>query len=66
MSDSERETMISPSELQEWLGCGRSMTYKLLATGAIPNYRVGRLIRIRHSDVIAFLEQNRYHPEERR
>ena len=42
------------------------MTYKLLATGAVPSYKVGRLIRITHSDVIAFLEQNRYHPEERR
>lgn len=66
MSNSEREIMISPSELQEWLGCGRSMTYKLLSTGAIPSYRVRRLIRIRHSDVIAFLEQNRFHSEERR
>jgi excisionase family DNA binding protein len=65
VSDLERETMISPSELQEWLECGRSMIYKLLATGAIPNYRVGRLIRIRLSDVIAFLEENRYHPGER-
>lgn len=61
MSDSERETMISPSELQEWLGCGRSMTYKLLVTGAIPSYKVGRLTRIRHGDVIAFLDENRYH-----
>ena len=66
MNHSERETMISPSELQEWLGCGRSMTYKLLSTGAIPSYRVRRLIRIRRSDVTAFLEENRYHPGERR
>jgi excisionase family DNA binding protein len=67
VSDSGRDQMLSPSELQEWLGCGRSMTYKLLATGAIPSYKVGRrLIRIRHSDVIAFLEENRYHPGERR
>jgi excisionase family DNA binding protein len=66
VNDSGRDQMLSPSELQEWLGCGRSMTYKLLATGAIPCYKVGRLIRIRHSDVIAFLEENRYPAGNRR
>lgn len=58
--------MISPKELQEWLGCGRSMAYKLLATGAIPSFRVGRLIRLRQSDVIEYVERNRYRPEEQR
>ena len=66
MNDAERDPMISPAELQEWLGCGRSTTYKLLETGAIRSYRVARLIRIRRSDVSAFLEQNPYRPEDLR
>lgn len=66
MSESERETMISPAELQEWLGCGRSMTYNLLATGAIPSFKVGRLTRIKPSDVTDFLEHHRYRPAEQR
>ncbi len=66
MSESKRETMISPAELQEWLGCGRSMTYNLLATGTIPSFKVGRLTRIKPSDVNEFIERNRYRPEEQR
>jgi excisionase family DNA binding protein len=58
--------MISPTELQEWLRCGRSTAYKLLETGAIRSYKVGRLIRIQRSDVITFLEENRYPAEYRR
>lgn len=57
--------MLSPNELQDWLRCGRSMAYKLLATGAIPSYRVGRLIRIKQSDVIEYIERNRYRAGER-
>jgi excisionase family DNA binding protein len=63
VNDAERDAMISPAELQRLLGCGRTTTYKLLETGTIRSYRVARLIRIRRSDVIAFLEQNPYRPD---
>lgn len=65
MDDTKRDSMISPAELQEWLRCGRSTAYKLLETGAIRSYKVGRLIRIKRSDVITFLEENRYPTEYR-
>lgn len=63
MKDVERDRMITPKQLQEWLACKRTTAYKLLDAGAIPSYKVGRLIRIRQSDVLAFLEQNRYRSE---
>ena len=64
----EREWLTS-SELQAWLGLGRTKVFELLNTptseGGIPNYRIGRKIIIRRQNVLALLEQNRYHPEER-
>lgn len=63
VSDVERDQMISPAELQQWLGCGRSTIYKLLDEGAIRSYRVGRLIRIDPQDVVAYLRENPYRPD---
>jgi excisionase family DNA binding protein len=63
--DVESKEWWSPKELQQWLGCGRSMIYKLLAEGKIPSHSVGRLIRVRRRDVEAFLADNRYRPEDR-
>jgi excisionase family DNA binding protein len=42
-----RDSLVSPAQLQAWLGCGRTKTYELLQTGEIPSYRVGRLVRVR-------------------
>jgi excisionase family DNA binding protein len=53
----------SPKELQGWLGCGKTLTYELLNNpNGIPNYRIGRKIFVRRQDVIAWLEEKRYHP----
>ena len=64
---SEREWLTS-SELQAWLGLGRTKTFELLndPERGIPNYRLGRKIVARRRDVVDWLEQNRYYPEERR
>ncbi len=52
---------LSPKELQEWLGSGKSMTYDLLNDrDGIPNYRIGRKIFVRRQDVISWLEQKRH------
>ena len=57
----------SPKELQEWLGCGKSMTYNLLnSPDGVPNYRIGRKIFVRKQDAIAWLEEKRYRPEDLR
>jgi excisionase family DNA binding protein len=62
--DREGRHMISPAQLQDWLGCGRTKTYELLQGGEIRSYRIGRLVRVRKDDVEDFLERNRYGAEE--
>lgn len=52
--------LMSPADLQTWLGCGRTKCYELLQTGEIPSYRIGRLVRIRKEDVEEYLERHRY------
>jgi excisionase family DNA binding protein len=61
MSDyGKRDSLMSPVELQTWLGCGRTKVYELLQAGEIRSYRVGRLVRVRREDVETFLERHRY------
>ena len=48
--------LMSPEELAEFLGLGRTSTYRLLASGEIPCVRIGRLRKVRRSDVDAFIE----------
>ena len=50
---------ISPQELQELLGYGRTLTYELLARGEFPSYKVGKLRRIKLSDLELWLEDNK-------
>jgi excisionase family DNA binding protein len=47
---------MSPDEVRQLLGLGRTYTYRLLATGAIPSVRIGRLRKVRRTDVEQFIE----------
>ena len=58
--DEKQDFLLTPAQLQAWLGCGRTKLYELLQTGEIPSYRVGRLVRVRKEDVEEYLERNRY------
>jgi excisionase family DNA binding protein len=51
---------ISPQELQELLGCGRTFIYELLARGELPSYKIGKLRRIKLSDLELWLEDNKH------
>ena len=53
---------ISAEELGQWLMLGRTRTWELLAGGEIPSYKIGRLRRIKKSDVEEYLEGRRYVP----
>ena len=55
------EYLMSPEEVRQYLGLGRTSTYQLLATGAIPCVRIGRLRKIRRSDVEKFIEDRLEH-----
>jgi excisionase family DNA binding protein len=55
------EYLMSPEEVRQHLGLSRAYTYRLLATGAIPCVRIGRLRKVRRSDWDAFVEARLEH-----
>lgn len=54
-----QERMYKVEDVQRRLGVGRATAYKLVSTGEIPSYRVGRVLRIKPEDVDGFLDKNR-------
>lgn len=53
--DRQQEWM-TPEEFGEWLGIGRTKCYELLSRNEVPSYKIGRLRRIRVSDIERWLE----------
>jgi excisionase family DNA binding protein len=53
---SPAKDVMSPEELAEYLGCGRTYAYGLLKDGQIRSFKLGRLRRIRRQDVERYLE----------
>jgi len=49
------ERLLSPEELARTLALGRTTVYTLLRQGDIPSLRIGRLRRIKESDVRKFV-----------
>lgn len=56
LNDGDR--FLTPEEVADLLGIGRTKIYELLVQ-EIPNYRVGRCRRIRLSELLMWLEQQR-------
>ena len=57
------EYLMSPEEVRQHLGLSRTYTYRLLAAGAIPCVRIGRLRKVRPVDLERFIETNLEHKE---
>jgi excisionase family DNA binding protein len=55
-ADRVTKEILSPEELAAYLGCSRTFTYTLLAAGAIPSFKVGKLRRVRLSDARDYVE----------
>lgn len=55
------DELVTPAEACAILKCGRSKAYELKLS--IPFYKVGRSIRFKRADVIAYLESQRQCPE---
>jgi excisionase family DNA binding protein len=49
------EALLTVEEACAELGCGRTYGYALVASGEIPHLKVGRLLRIRPSDLAAYV-----------
>ena len=52
----QTEYLMGVEELAKFLGIGRTYAYRLLAEGEIPCARIGRLRRVRRTDVDRFVE----------
>ena len=53
------EEWLTLAELAAWLKVGRTTVYRLITSGAVPSYRVGRSVRVRRADVEGWLEETR-------
>jgi len=54
-----QEEWMSPEELRNWLGIGKTKCYEMLSRNEIPSHKIGKLRRIKKSDVEHWLEKQR-------
>lgn len=64
MPNSTGERWMGVLDAAEYLGVVIRTVYRLIDTGDIPAYKVGRVIRMKRADVDAFLESRRNQPGE--
>lgn len=46
-----RVEVLRPAEVAEYLRISKALTYRLIQSGDIPSFRVGRTIRIRRDEL---------------
>lgn len=64
MKEHDTNEMMSPFQVQRFLGIGRTKVYELLGT-SIPVYILGdRCLRARRSEVEDWLQDQKRHPSE--
>ncbi|NKB72535.1 MAG: helix-turn-helix domain-containing protein [Candidatus Latescibacteria bacterium] len=64
-----KEGLLTADEVAQYLQCSVSWVRRLAARGQIPHYRLGGLVRFRHSEVERWLAEHHYgggHPQSRR
>jgi excisionase family DNA binding protein len=52
------EKFFTVPEVTELLKISRSKTYRLVQSGAIPQIKIGRNVRIKESDLLNWIDQN--------
>jgi excisionase family DNA binding protein len=57
--DPKSREWLSPAELADLLGIGRTTSYRLLRENIISSSRIGRLRRVHVDDVRRFMKENR-------
>jgi excisionase family DNA binding protein len=55
--EGEGERLLSPEQVAERLGIGRTFVYKLLAEKRIPSFTIGKLRRVRQSDLARYIRE---------
>ena len=58
----EKIVWMSSKEAAEYLGVSLQTLYRFIDNGSLTAYQMGRVIRLKYVDVIAFIESNRIGP----
>ena len=58
----ELTTWLGTPEAAERLGITQRTLYRLIDEGQIPAYKMGRVLRVKESDLEVFLDQSRVQP----
>ena len=58
----EKISWMSSKEAAEYLGVSLQTLYRFIDNGSLSAYQMGRVIRLKYSDVLAFIDQNRIGP----
>ena len=58
----EQEELLTVDEVRVWLRLGRTRVNELLKSGELPSFKIGRRRFVRRGDILAWLEQYRFHP----
>jgi excisionase family DNA binding protein len=53
---------MSTGEVAEYLGVNTRTLYRMIDEGELPAYKLGRVIRLQETDVVAFVERARIKP----
>jgi excisionase family DNA binding protein len=51
------DKLLSPQQLADHLGIGRTLAYEILAQKRIPSFTIGKLRRVRQADVDRYVEE---------
>lgn len=63
MKVQHEQEWLSPSELGEMLGLGKTRVYSLIRE-ELPVCRIGRIIRVNRKDIEAWLRANKVSPKD--
>ena len=63
--DTRPQEFLSPSEVGQELGMGKSWVYNRIRSGEIPSIKLGHNLKVRRSDLEEYLEKQRYRPSGR-
>jgi len=58
--------LLDISDLQEVLDVGRSMAYRLISSGEINHFKVGKKIRIPKRELVDYIERSCYNNDSSR
>lgn len=58
------DPLVSVSDVAKWLGVHRNTVFNMISRGEISAFRVGLLIKVPHSSVLAYLEAQKVVSEE--